>query len=143
MAKIKGPTRYTCFKLNNVMRKIQRYYETALASYGLTAVQFYIFSILYQNNGIKFKDLAAKANLDGSTVTGLLDRMEAAGFVVKKDDPADRRTLRIFLTEKSEEIAPEVMCKADELEEKLNNLIGEQDYLTFSNVLDLLFTEEV
>jgi len=125
------------------MRKIQRYYETALAPYGLTAVQFYIFAILNETDGIKFKDLAIKANLDGSTVTGILDRMEAAGFVVKKNDPADRRTLRIFLTEKSEKIAPEVMHKADLLEEKLNQLVGGQDFSTFSKVLNLLFTVEL
>lgn len=143
MAKTEGPIKYTCFKINNVMRKIQRYYEATLTPYGLTPVQFYIFSILNETDGIKFKDLAIKANLDGSTLTGILDRMESAGFVVKKDDPSDRRTLRIFLTEKSEKIAPEVMSKADELEEKLNHLIGEQDYLTFSKVLNLLFAVEL
>jgi len=138
-----GPARYTCFKLNNVMRKIQRYYEIALTPFGLTPVQFYIFSILHEEDGIKFKDLAAKANLDGSTVTGILDRMEAADFVIKKADPEDRRTLRIFLTEKSQRIAPEVMHNADQLETKLTQLIGIQDFNTFSKVLNQLFTTEL
>ena len=40
-----------------------------------------------------------KAGLEPSTMTGLLDRMERDGLVERRTDPADRRVLKIFLTE--------------------------------------------
>jgi DNA-binding MarR family transcriptional regulator len=36
--------------------------------------------------------------VDRSNVTGLLDRMEVAGWVRREDDPADRRVYRVKLT---------------------------------------------
>ncbi|MGQ9825899.1 MAG: MarR family winged helix-turn-helix transcriptional regulator, partial [Desulfotomaculales bacterium] len=80
-----GPARYICFKLNRVMRKIQRYYENGLSPYGITPVQFYVLSALWAGDGIKFKDLARRLDMDGSTLTGILDRMERLDLVERRD----------------------------------------------------------
>ena len=47
-----GPTKYVCFKLGKVMRKVQRYYESSLASYAITPVQFYVLNALWENDPI-------------------------------------------------------------------------------------------
>lgn len=91
-----GPEKYICFKLSKVMRKLQRYYESNLASFEITPVQFYVLSALWENDGMKFKELARSMNMDGSTLTGILDRMERGGFVERRDDPEDRRSLLVF-----------------------------------------------
>ena len=40
--------------------------------------------------------------LDGSTVTGMLDRMEHKDLIVRQVDPRDRRALKVILTEKGQ-----------------------------------------
>ena len=54
---------------------------------------------LWREDGLKMIDLGRRAGLEPSTMTGLLDRMERDGLVERRLDPADRRVLKIFLTE--------------------------------------------
>lgn len=54
---------------------------------------------LWREDGLKMIDLGRRAGLEPSTMTGLLDRMERDGLVERCLDPADRRVLKIFLTE--------------------------------------------
>lgn len=139
----KGPSKYTCFKISKAMRKIQRYYETALAPFEITAVQFFILSILREHNGLKFKELAEQANMDGSTLTGILDRLEKNQFIERRKDPEDRRSLLIFLTEKAINFGPQMMETADCLEEKLKSQFSPEEFAVFSQVLETLLQAEI
>ena len=140
--KSKGPERFICFKLGRVMRKVQRYYENKLAPFGITPVQFYVFSVLWENDGLKFKDLAESVNIDGSTLTGILDRMERGGYVKREDDPEDRRSLLLFLTERARENGPGLAELAETLDREVQAQFTREDYGTFTRVLDQLFESE-
>ncbi|MFZ5643230.1 MAG: MarR family winged helix-turn-helix transcriptional regulator [Bacillota bacterium] len=135
---IGGPSKYICFKLSKVMRKVQRYYENNLSSFGVTPVQFYVLSALWENDGVKFKDLARSLNMDGSTLTGILDRMERLELVERRDDPEDRRSLLIFLKEKAKEKRTEMTSLADSLNEGIKEKFSEEEFKTFMKVLDQL-----
>ncbi|OPY21438.1 MAG: hypothetical protein A4E26_01628 [Methanobacterium sp. PtaU1.Bin097] len=66
-----GPERFICFKLNKVRRKIHRYYEGKLASFNITPVQFYVLSVLWDKEEVRFKDLPRILDMDGATLTGI------------------------------------------------------------------------
>jgi DNA-binding MarR family transcriptional regulator len=67
--------------------------------YGLTGAQYNVLNILaVRPDGISQRELGDLLVVDRSNVTGLLDRMEKAGWVRRDDDPADRRVYRIGLT---------------------------------------------
>ena len=138
-----GPSKYICFKLSRVMRKVQRYYESNLSSFGITPVQFYVLSALWENDGVKFKDLARSLNMDGSTLTGILDRMERLDFVERRNDPEDRRSLLIFLKEKAKQIQLEVISLAEKLNQKIKEDFNETEFSAFERVLDKLSSEPV
>ncbi len=96
-----------------------------LAQAGLTYVKpAYLWALmsLWMTDGLKVTDIARKAGLDSSTMTGLLDRMERDGLVTRTADAADRRTLRIFLTEKGKQIQEPVIAQTCVV---LNDLFGE------------------
>lgn len=141
--KERGPSKYTCCKLSKVVKKIQRYYDSALNTFEITPAQFYVLNVLLENNGLKFKSLAEKAHMDGSTLTGILDRMENSGFLERRPDPEDRRSLLVFLTEKAELIGPEIAKKADELEEKIRSQFSDKEFSNFIKVLDKLFEVKI
>jgi len=131
-----GPSKYICFKLSRVMRKVQRYYENSLSSFGVTPVQFYVLSALWENDGVKFKDLARSLNMDGSTLTGLLDRMERLDYVERRDDPEDRRSLLIFLKEKAKMRRTEILSLAERLNKDIKEKFTEEEFIIFERVLD-------
>lgn len=135
---IGGPSKYLCFKLSKVMRKVQRYYENSLSSFGVTPVQFYVLSALWENDGVKFKDLARSLDMDGSTLTGILDRMERLDYVERRDDPEDRRSLLIFLKEKAKERRAEIVSLAERLNQDIKEKFSEEEFNTFVKILDQL-----
>ncbi len=59
---------------------------------------------LWRDDGPKVVDLGRSAGLEPSTMTGLVDRMERDGLVVRAPDPNDRRVQRIFLTEAGRDV---------------------------------------
>lgn len=68
---------------------------------GLTAPQFNILNLLAgaeADKGYSQRELADLLVVDRSNVTGLIDRMETAGWVRRADDPVDRRVYRVRLT---------------------------------------------
>ena len=133
-----GPQRFICFKLARVMRKVQKYYEGAMAAYGITPVQFYVLNALWVADGMKFKELAHSVGIDGSTLTGILDRMERAGFVERRDDPQDRRSLLVFLTAKAIEMGPGLISLAEKLDREVRRQFPPEQLEIFLQVLDSL-----
>lgn len=76
--------------------------KKALAEAGVGDVKPVFLGVLlhlWEADGVNPVALARKAGLEPSTMTGLLDRMERAGFIVRRADPHDRRALRIDLTD--------------------------------------------
>jgi DNA-binding MarR family transcriptional regulator len=67
--------------------------------HGITAAQYNVLSALAAaGDGMSQRELGDLLVVDRSNVTGLVDRMEKAGWVRRSDDPADRRVYRLILT---------------------------------------------
>lgn len=80
-----------------LLRESQRLFRP----HGLTAAQFNVLNLLggqTGGDGFSQRELADLLVVDRSNVTGLVDRMEAAGWVRRADDPSDRRVYRVQLT---------------------------------------------
>jgi len=133
-----GPENYICFKLNKVRRKIHRYYESELAPFNITPVQFYVLSALWDIDEIKFKDLARRLDMDGATLTGILDRLEKRGFIERKKDPDDRRLVLVCLTDKSREIRPQMREIAQGLDQEFRDKVSDNEFKLLLRVLDQL-----
>ena len=77
------------------LRESQRLFRP----HGLTGAQYNVLNVLAARDGaMSQRELSDVLVVDRSNVTGLLDRMEKAGWVKRTDDPADRRVYRILLT---------------------------------------------
>jgi DNA-binding MarR family transcriptional regulator len=80
---------------NVFLRESQRLFRP----HGLTAAQYNVLNVLApRTDGMSQRELSDLLVVDRSNVTGLLDRMEKAGWVQRADDPADRRVYRVTLT---------------------------------------------
>lgn len=78
-----------------LLRESQRFFRP----FGITAAQFNVLNVLAPAPaGLSQRELSEVLVVDRSNVTGLLDRMEKAGWVKRTDDPDDRRVYRVVLT---------------------------------------------
>ena len=80
-----------CFNLGVAMRRVSKLYAEALAAHDVTPPQLFVLSCLGKQDGQQPRDLADQVCLDSSSMTGLLDRVEKAGLIERRADPADRR----------------------------------------------------
>jgi MarR family transcriptional regulator, organic hydroperoxide resistance regulator len=110
---------HLCFLLDVAARRITEFYNRRLRRFGITYNHFYILTCLWEQDGVHVKDLAQQLCLDSSSLTGHLDRMERSALVVRQDDPDDRRTVRVFLTEKGRHLKTQLEPIGQELKETL------------------------
>lgn len=77
----------------------------------------YVWSLinLWKEDGLKVVDLGRRSGLEASTMSGLLDRMERDGLVVRVPDPLDRRVLRINLTDEGKRVREPVIGVVERL----------------------------
>jgi DNA-binding MarR family transcriptional regulator len=67
---------------------------------GVTGPQRLALRVLGKQPGSTAGELAQVLHVHPSTLTGILQRLEERGFVVRHPDPVDRRKTRLALTEK-------------------------------------------
>jgi MarR family 2-MHQ and catechol resistance regulon transcriptional repressor len=77
--------------------------------FGLSGAQYNLLNVVARAaGGLSQRELSDCLVVDRSNVTGLLDRMEQAGWVKRTDHPADRRIYRVVLTEAGRRLWAEV-----------------------------------
>lgn len=81
------------------------------------------------------KDVAAALGLDGSSVVRLLDNLEAAGLIQRREEASDRRAKVIFLTAKGRTITGKVEAVARQVRTDALSSISDKDIETTVRVL--------
>ncbi len=66
----------------------------------VTPAQIMILFLLEQNNSQRMSELSRVLAIDNSTLTGLINRLEKTGFVMRKASKEDRRVYLITMTAK-------------------------------------------
>jgi DNA-binding MarR family transcriptional regulator len=82
-------------QLQSIRRMMRRRLDAEFAKGELTAPQRLVMSAICKAEGLSLKDLSAAVCLAHSTVSGIVDRLEKRGLVVRRTSPADRRITQI------------------------------------------------
>lgn len=88
-----------CFALYAATNAVTRAYRPLLGALGLTYPQYLVMLVLWQDGATAIRGIAARLQLGPSAITPLVDQLEAAGLVTRERSGADRRVVRVFLTE--------------------------------------------
>jgi MarR family transcriptional regulator for hemolysin len=92
------------FLVHDVARMLRWHFDRRAQEIGLTRSQCQVLALLWREEGLQQKALAEQMDVTAITLTGLLDRLERDGWVVRKYDPEDRRAKRVFMTPKVEPV---------------------------------------
>ncbi len=106
------------FLLNDVSRLIRRNFNRRVEALGLTQVQWRAIAHLSRNQGINHAALAEILEVQPISLTRLIDRLAAAGWVERRPDPLDRRAVRLFLTAKAQPTLEKIEILAGEIREQ-------------------------
>ncbi|MNW01815.1 putative HTH-type transcriptional regulator YusO [compost metagenome] len=73
-----------------------------------------------------------------SAVTVMIDRMERAGYVVRRDDPADRRSILVELTASGEEMLAQAVSLRNELIHDYFSRLEPEERVVLTKLLEKL-----
>jgi len=87
-----------CFAIYSAAHAFNRAYKPLLEELNLTYPQYLVMLVLWEEDDQTVGRIGNRLLLDSSTLTPLLKRLEAAGYVRRERDRADERQVRIRLT---------------------------------------------
>jgi DNA-binding MarR family transcriptional regulator len=90
--------------------------SAALADLNLSAAEINALANLGEGGTLSVRQLSARTGTRASTLTGLLDRLENRGYLVRELDPSDRRSFRLPLTGLGQEVAARALAAVADLE---------------------------
>jgi DNA-binding MarR family transcriptional regulator len=95
---------FLCYAVYSTNLAFGRAYKPLLDELGLTYLQYAALISLAEENNQTVGKLGEKLFLDSSTLTPLLKRLEAMGYVTRQRDTEDQRQVRIGLTKAGREL---------------------------------------
>ena len=90
--------RQVCFALYSASRAATAVYRPMLEDLGLTYPQYLVMLVLWESAPRGVKELGDELGLDSGTLSPLLKRLEALGFVERRRSGEDERRVAIHLT---------------------------------------------
>jgi MarR family transcriptional regulator, transcriptional regulator for hemolysin len=96
------------FLLKDVSRLYVERFEQHAASLGLTLLQCRALVRLAENEGVSQVRLAELTDVEPMTLVRILDRMEAEGWLERRNDPRDRRVRCLYLTAKAKPLLDDI-----------------------------------
>lgn len=93
-----------CFPLYAASRQMIKQYKPFLDALDLTYTQYIAMMLLWEKKSMTVKEMGESLFLDSGTLTPLLKKMEAKGFVTRSRSTADERILNVVITEAGEKL---------------------------------------
>ncbi len=118
-------------------QKLRTYMKNVLMKENVqvTVAQAGILFLLKQKSGQSMSDVSKLLSIDNSTLTGLVDRLERAGFVRRNSNPGDRRALNIDITDSGIRELEKAKTVIRRINEEIKSGFSEQEMESFKRVL--------
>ncbi len=91
-----------CFRLYACAKEVVKLYKPYLDPLDLTYTQYIAMMVLWEKETITVKQLGEALYLDSGTLTPVLKKLEAKGYVQRKCSTEDERTVNVALTDAGE-----------------------------------------
>jgi len=99
-----------CFAVYAASLAMTKAYKPLLGALGLTYPQYLVLLVLWEQDNLPVTELGERLNLDSGTLTPLLKRMEAAGWVERQRHSADERKVHTVLTPAGQALQDQAAC---------------------------------
>ena len=103
------------FALYGAANRMVRLHKPFLEPLGLTFPQYLVMLDLVDGAPVSVGALGARLGMDTGTITPLVKRLEAAGFVTRTRDPKDERRVLVDLTKHGRELEADVRGVTDKI----------------------------
>ena len=127
-------------ELNIAGCKLKQYTAAMLKQQNvdLTPEQFLVIDLLWNTGPLSQQEIADQMHKDKNSITKLVDAIEKKGFVKRNQNPNDRRSNTIVLTELADSLKDDAKTKGIFILDKMLTGISEEELHSFLDTLDKL-----
>ena len=106
---MKGYNRKSVGRYVSCIHRYSRIYiANELEALGIGYGQFHFLRLLYKKDGINQETLAEFLMTDKATSARAIKKLEDEGYIIREKDKFDKRSYKIFLTEKAKKFEPKI-----------------------------------
>ncbi len=102
-------------------------FSLRLERHDVSVPQWVVLRCLYVAENTSLNELAASVGVDNGALSRMMERLLQKGLIVREPDPANRRTVRLRLSDAGKVLVPVLAKEADGNDEAFFDVIGEEE----------------
>ncbi|WP_195988122.1 MarR family transcriptional regulator [Clostridium sp. D53t1_180928_C8] len=122
--------------ISQLYRKSTIFINREVAKYDIRTGQLMFLTSLYKRDGSNQEEISEELKIDKATTTRALKKLEEQNFITRVKDKEDKRVNRIYLTEKSKEVRPDVANVFYEWNKKISESLTEEEEEELKRLLE-------
>ncbi len=127
-------TTFICYRLKSTMKRVEKHIGQVLDEFGVTMAQSFILFSLLEKDGCALTEIGNRTQIDNSSLTTMVDKLEKEALVERRPYAQDRRVVALYLTDKGRELALKVFNSGASLNEELNHQLAANQDIFFSSL---------
>ncbi len=135
-------TTFICFNLKATNRKVERFLTVDFQEFGINVAQSFIILCLLDQNGSTLSEISNRANIESSSLTTMVDKLEDMNLLRRQLDRKDRRVIRVFLTDKGRDLAERVLEAGTKFNQLLKNALDGEEIALLKSLATISKTLE-
>jgi DNA-binding MarR family transcriptional regulator len=117
--------RQVCFAIAVAARSVISLYRPVLAPLGLTHPQYLVMLSLWERSPRSAADIGRAISLEPATLSPLLKRLEASGYITRERSTVDERALEVRLTDAGTALRERALAVPGQIIERLGMPVAE------------------
>ena len=118
-----------CFALAVASRRVIALYRPVLEPMGLTHPQYLVMLALWQHEPLSVRRLGELLSLEPATLSPLLKRLETIGYLSRRRDPHDERSLQVSLTPEGRDLRTQALAVPPAIVQRLGMEVESLEHL--------------
>jgi MarR family transcriptional regulator, organic hydroperoxide resistance regulator len=129
--------------VRNAHLNISNYVKKQLEPFHLAPEQNLIMMMLWKKDGISPNEFSFKLNKDKANIARMIASLEKKGYITKEDDPSDKRTFKVHLTEEGKHLESLVLPVLRKTNQTVMNGISEEQLVELQNLISKMINNSL
>lgn len=124
--------------LNQANHAVRSRLEASLSLLQMTGIQYTVLSVIGARDGLSSAELSRRFFVTPQTMNELIGGLQRRNLITRKEDPANRRILRMSLTTEGKRMIKACDAAADAVERDVFSFLPQENYEHFRELCRLI-----
>ena len=122
--------------ISQLYRKGSSYINKEISKYGIGSGQFMFLLELYKKDGKNQEEIAEDLKMDKGTTARALKKLEEQGFLTRLRDERDKRSNKIYLSDKAKNIREDIFNILDDWNKQITRSLAKEEVKMLEDLLE-------